>query len=68
MAWGPVLKHFVFHCLYRLLIMFNFTISFYYSQLFCKKLQVAYALYSLTVPVHFHFGYYAQTSSKDFVK
>ncbi|MES2275106.1 MAG: hypothetical protein V4592_03725 [Bacteroidota bacterium] len=33
-----------------------------------NKIQVSFALYGLSVPVHFHFGFYAQTTSKDFVK
>nr|MBB6148428.1 hypothetical protein [Mucilaginibacter sp. SP1R1] len=49
--------------------MFNLQISFYrYLLLLCNKLQVAFAFYGFSVPVHFHFGYYAQTNSKDFVK
>ncbi|SDD75531.1 hypothetical protein SAMN05216464_102476 [Mucilaginibacter pineti] len=49
--------------------MLNFQKSFYhFFKLLCNKLQVAFTVYGLSVPVHFHFGYYAQTTSKDFVK
>lgn len=33
-----------------------------------SKIQSSFMLYALSVPVHFHFGFYAQTTSKDFVK
>lgn len=33
-----------------------------------SKIQSSFVLYGLSVQVHFHFGFYAQTTSKDFVK
>ncbi len=33
-----------------------------------SKMQSSFRLYALFVPVHFHFGFYAHTTSKDFVK
>ncbi len=33
-----------------------------------SKIQSSPMLYNLSVQVHFHFGFYAQTTSKDFVK
>lgn len=32
-----------------------------------NKMSVSFAVYGLLVPVHFHFGFFAQTTSKDFV-
>lgn len=34
----------------------------------CSKIKSSFLRYGLSVPVHFHFGFYAQTTSKDFVK
>lgn len=67
MVMGPVLKH-LFYCR-KLNNMLSFQKSFYRFFLFlCNKIQVAFTVYGWSVPVHFHFGYHAQTTSKDFVK
>ena len=43
-------------------------LTFKSSKALQSKRSKIHAPDGLSVPVHFHFGYYAQTTSKDFVK
>jgi len=67
MVWGQF-KRLFFTVLIKL-AMIHFPLT-YFKVLQHKrsKLQSSFVLYALSVPVHFHFGFYAQTTSKDFVK